>query len=123
MTADEFLEMCRRGGLKLAVDYDEYTISIAGEANSAVQAQRKLDKSREFTARVLIALMETDAILKDLLTERAAIRAADYLPGDLYSAALVSIRPGRDETAKPDVLYIGTTPRREGRNGSIIDAA
>ena len=123
MTADKFLEMCERGGLKLAVDYDEYTISITGEAELAAQAQSELDKSREFTARVLVALTETDAILRDLLTERAAIRAADYLPGDLYSAALVSIRPGRDESAKPDVISIGTTQRRVACRGSIIDAA
>ena len=104
MTADKFLEICRQGGLKIAVNYDDYTISIAGDAKSAAYAQRKLDSSPELTASVLVKLMETDAILKDLLTERAAIRAAEGLPDDLYSAALVNVKAEnevKDCKAKP----------------------
>ena len=92
LTAEvKFLRLCDKLNLKLSVNFDDYTISITGSADLAAQAQSKLDNSREFRASVLVALAETDAILKDLLTERAAIRATDGLPDDLYSAALANM--------------------------------
>ena len=102
MRVKSFLERCERLNLKLSVNHNDYTISITGRADLAAQARSKLDNSRELTAAVIVALAKTDNLLMELLTERAAIRAADGLPDDLYSAALANITDVESKQAKQE---------------------
>jgi len=58
----------------------------------------KLEQTPQLEAMLLLELAQKDAAIQELLDERAAIRAADGLPNDDMSVALLSI--GAEERGK-----------------------
>ena len=94
MTAEKFLESCKTANLKLKLKFSDWHLEVIGGGDAAESAKRALQNSPELRARLIVKMSESDRLIKDLLEERAAIRAADGLPGDLYSAALANITHG-----------------------------
>ena len=94
MTAEKFLESCKAANLKLKLHFGDWHLEVIGGGVSAQSAKRILQNSPELCAQLIVKMSESDWVIKDLLEERAAIRAADGLPGDLFSAALANITRG-----------------------------
>ena len=94
MTAEKFLESCKAANLKLKLHFSDWHLEVIGGGVSAQSAKRILQNSPELCAQLIVKMSESDRLIKELLEERAAIRAADGLPGDLYSAALANITRG-----------------------------
>ena len=94
MTPEKFLECCRIANLTLKLHFTDWHLEIIGGGPSALSAKSILHSSPELCAQLIVKMSENDWLIKDLLEERAAIRAADGLPGDLYSAALANMTRG-----------------------------
>lgn len=63
-----------------------------GDRKARKHYESILRSNRELEARLLMILTNTNAELKYALEERAAMRYAEGLTGDMYSAALSCVR-------------------------------
>lgn len=94
-----FKETCRRGGFVWSLGEDEHGFprvvvshKTGDGGNLALWALGvKLEQAPQLEAALLIELSRKDAALRDLLEERASIRAADGLADDDMTVALLTI--------------------------------
>ena len=96
MTPYEFIEKCKKNGLKLCLNLNEpWRIKVKGEpVDNINEVMEILRQDMEFQARVILALAHLNKgcnendILCDLITEQQFIRAANKLPTDDILAVL-----------------------------------
>lgn len=101
--AAAFRESCKGGGIVYQVGQDVQgrsrvvLSSMAGGVGGIALwgLKTKLEHEPQLEAALLLELARGNAALQDILTERAAIRAADDLPDDDLTVALLTI--GADE--------------------------
>jgi len=93
VTGKEFIESCRQAGVDVTRS-SFGRVELRGARGVTDRYRRMLQASPDLVAGVMLELCKGDAGLRDLLEERAAIRQADGLPGDLWSAALTQAGVG-----------------------------
>lgn len=91
ISAKEYESELKRWGIQY--DVKDYRIKLFGGDNKARRHYESLlMNDSDLEAMMILQYTNKDALLRELVEERAAIRYADGLPGDLLSAIKVSMR-------------------------------
>ena len=78
-------------------EVDEWRITLTGgDSKARWHYEQMLSKDRNLQSQIILYAANKDSNLRELIEERAAIRWADELPGDLFSAVKCNLR-GDDE--------------------------
>ncbi len=78
--------------LKPYIDENKRLNFYEGDKDAIEYYRKALEADPEFEAALVLALVEVDDNIREVIEERAAIRWADGLPGDLESAVKCSLQ-------------------------------
>ena len=87
----EYLKELDRWQIRYEVK--EWSIMLTGGDNKARwHYEQMLSADKDIQSQIILYAANKDTNLRDLIEERAAIRLADGLPGDLLSAVKCNLR-------------------------------
>ena len=77
---------------QIRYDVDVWSVKFCGGDNKACyHYEHMILENKELQAQLILYAANKDSNLRDLIEERAAIRWADGLPGDLLSAVMCNL--------------------------------
>ena len=85
MPMNSLLKELQNWQIKPTYNFGRITL-IGGDKTARAHYQRILDENDELQIQLILDLVKCDRDVRDCVEERAAIRWADGLPGDLESA-------------------------------------
>ena len=89
----EYMNELRRWGISYDVS-DWRVILRGGDRKARYHHERVISEDKDLEAKLILYASNRNRDLRDLIEERAAIRCADGLPGDLLSAVKCNLEEG-----------------------------
>ena len=91
MELNEFLDELTFWGIQYSVS-DWRIVLEGGDKTARFHYDNVIAENKEIQAMLILYAANKDETLRDLIEERAAIRWADGLPGDMLSAVICNLQ-------------------------------